>query len=83
MGGGVVPVPHLAALPLHAYRKRTDGPEKIEGGLETLIHEAPNKEWTSFKLRQHFWQQVFTGGRGLLYIERSGSNITGLWPIDP
>jgi HK97 family phage portal protein len=73
----------LAALPLHAYRKSTDGPEKIEGGLETLIHEAPNKEWTSFKLRQHFWQQVFTGGRGLLYIERSGTNITGLWPIDP
>jgi HK97 family phage portal protein len=73
----------LAALPLHAYRKSADGPSKIEGGLETLIHEAPNKEWTSFKLRQHFWQQVFTGGRGLLYIERSGSNIVSLWPIDP
>jgi HK97 family phage portal protein len=73
----------LAALPLHAYRKADKGPEKIEGGLETLIHEAPNREWTSFKLRQHFWQQVFTGGRGLLYIERSGTNITGLWPIDP
>jgi HK97 family phage portal protein len=73
----------LAALPLHAFRKADDGPEKIAGGLETLIHEAPNPEWTSFKLRQHFWQQVFTGGRGLLYIERSGSNIVGLWPIDP
>jgi phage portal protein BeeE len=73
----------LAALPLHAFRKAGDGPEKIAGGLETLIHEAPNPEWTSFKLRQHFWQQVFTGGRGLLYIERSGSNIVGLWPIDP
>lgn len=73
----------LAALPLHAYRKAADGPEKISGGLETLIHEAPNPEWTSFKLRQHFWQQVFTGGRGLLYIERSGSNIVSLWPVDP
>lgn len=73
----------LAALPLHAYRKTDGGPQKIDGGLETLIHEAPNKEWTSFKLRQHFWQQVFTGGRGLLYIERSGSNIVSLWPIDP
>jgi HK97 family phage portal protein len=73
----------LAALPLHAYRKTTKGPEKIEGGLETLIHEAPNAEWTSFKLRQHFWQQVFTGGRGLLWIERSGSNIVALWPINP
>lgn len=73
----------LAALPLHAYRKADAGPEKIAGGLETLVHEAPNFEWTSFKLRQHFWQQVFTGGRGLLWIERSGSNIVALWPINP
>lgn len=73
----------LAALPLHAYRNSADGPTKIAGGLETLIHEAPNPEWTSFKLRQYFWQQVFTGGRGLLWIERSGSNIVGLWPINP
>jgi HK97 family phage portal protein len=73
----------LAALPLHAYRNTDGKGARIEGGLETLIHEAPNPEWTSFKLRQHFWQQVFTGGRGLLYIERSGSNIIGLYPIDP
>ena len=73
----------LAALPLHAYRKADAGPAKINGGLETLIHEAPNPEWTAFKLRQHFWQQVFTHGRGLLWIERSGSNIVGLWPINP
>lgn len=73
----------LAALPLHAFRKAKDGPEKIAGGLETLIHEAPNPQWTSFKLRQYFWQQVFTGGRGLLWIERSGTNITGLYPINP
>lgn len=73
----------LAALPLHAFRNTTKGPQKIKGGLETLIHEAPNAEWTSFKLRQYFWTQVFTGGRGLLWIERSGSNITGLYPLNP
>lgn len=73
----------LAALPLHAYRKTKAGPEKINGGIETLIHEAPNAEWTSFKLRQYFWTQVFTGGRGLMLIERSGSNIVGLYPINP
>jgi HK97 family phage portal protein len=73
----------LAALPLHAFRKTNDGPSKISGGLETLVHEAPNPEWTSFKLRQYFWQQVFTGGRGLLYIERGGGNITGLYPVNP
>lgn len=73
----------LAALPLHSYRNTANGPEKIVGGLQTLIHEAPNPEWTSFRLRQYFWQQVLTGGRGLLWIERSGSNITGLYPINP
>ena len=73
----------LANLPLHTFRKTEEGPEKISGGIETLIHEAPNREWTSFKLRQYFWQQVFTGGRGLLWIERSGSNITGLYPMNP
>lgn len=73
----------LAALPLHVFRTTANGPERLTGGLQTLIHEAPNGEWTSFKLRQYFWQQVFTGGRGLLWIERSGANIVGLWPINP
>jgi HK97 family phage portal protein len=73
----------MAALPKHVYRKTAAGPEKVSGGLQTLVHEAPNGEWTSFKLWQYFWQQVFTGGRGLVWIERSGSNITGLYPINP
>lgn len=73
----------LAALPLHSYRNTKTGPEKISGGLQTLVHDAPNAEWPSFKLRQYFWQQVFTGGRGLIWIERSGTNIIGMWPIDP
>lgn len=73
----------LATLPLHVHRKTAEGTERVQGGLETLIHEAPNPEWTSFKLRQYFWQQVFTGGRGLIWIERSGSNITGLYPVNP
>ena len=73
----------LASIPLHAYRNTKTGAEKISGGIATLIHEAPNAEWTSFKLRQYFWQQVFTGGRGLIWIERSGSNIIGLYPVNP
>lgn len=73
----------LAALPLHVYRNTDAGPEKIKGGIQTVVHEAPNVEWTSFRLRQYFWQQVFTGGRGLIYIERAGTTITGLYPISP
>jgi hypothetical protein len=81
--GGGVPVPHPGGPAAAHLPQHRGGPEKIAGGLQTLIHEAPNPEWTSFKLRQYFWQQVFTGGRGLLWIERSGSNIVGLWPIIP
>lgn len=73
----------LANLSLQLLRADEDGAERISGGLATLIEEAPNPEWDSFRLREYFWAQVFTGGRGLLWIERSGSNITGLWPINP
>ena len=74
----------LANLPLHAYRDRgDDGPERIKGGVQRLLNEAPNGEWTSFGLRKYFWQQVFTGGRGLAWIERAGTTVVGLWPMEP
>lgn len=73
----------LANLSLHLMKSAEDGAERIKGGLATLVEEAPNAEWDSFRLREYFWTQVFTGGRGLLWIERSGSNITGLYPINP
>lgn len=73
----------LAALPIHAYRRTAEGPAKIEGKLEKVIHENPNPGMDSFKFRQYFWQQVFTGGRGLAWIERTGANVEALWPLDP
>lgn len=73
----------LAALPLHAYSRSDKGPKKIAGKMEIVIHENPNPYMDSFKFRQYFWQQVFTGGRGLAWIERTGVNVEALWPIDP
>lgn len=73
----------LATLPIHAYRTTKDGPQKISGKLETVIHDAPNDGQDSFKFRQYFWQQVFTGGRGLAWIERTPQGIEALWPMDP
>jgi HK97 family phage portal protein len=73
----------LANLPLHAYRALKDGGgERIGGQLQRILNEAPNSEWGSFGMRQYFWQQVFTQGRGLAWIERAGSNVVGLWPMD-
>lgn len=73
----------LAALPLHAFRAKSGAAaERISGGLDNLLGDAPNDEWTSFGWRQYFWSQVFTVGRGLSWIERSGTNIVGIWPMD-
>ncbi len=71
----------LASLPLHAYRRGEDKP--LDGDFEMLLNEAPNGEWTSFGWRQYIWQQVFTGGRGPTYIERTGTRAVALWPMDP
>lgn len=73
----------MANLPLLAFRSAETGSERIKGGIAKILNEAPNEEWTSFGWRKYFWHQVFTGGRGLSWIERSGTNIVGIWPMDP
>lgn len=74
----------LAALPLHVWRRRKTGPERLEDAVALVIHENPNDEMDGFKFRQWFWQQVFTGGRGLAWIERNGRrDVVALWPMDP
>lgn len=73
----------MANLPLHAFRVKGDGSERIRGGIQRLLNEAPNPEWTSFGWRKYMWQQVFTGGRGVSWIERSGANVVAIWPMDP
>lgn len=73
----------MATLPLHAYRDGKDGATRLTGKTATTIHDAPNDLMGSFKFRQYFWQQVFTGGRGLAWIERNGREIEALWPMDP
>ena len=73
----------MANLPIHAYADRGEaGSEKLGGKLQRVINEAWNEEWSSFAARQYFWGQVFTAGRGLAYIERTGRNAESLWPLD-
>lgn len=76
----------MASLPIHSFRDRKGSAERAGGRLETIINEAPNDSQGSYKFRQYFWQQVFTGGRGLAWIERSSPSVTGveaIWPLDP
>lgn len=71
----------MATLPLHVYRRSSKGVDRIKGGIQTLIHEAPNAEWTSYDWREYLFWQTFTEGRGLSWIERAGTNIVGIWPM--
>jgi HK97 family phage portal protein len=73
----------LANLPLHAFKAKADGSERIKGHIQKLLNEAPNPEWTSFAWRKYFWQQVFTGGRGVSWIERKDGMPLAIWPMDP
>lgn len=73
----------LASLPLHAYRETKDGAKRLGGKIEAVVHDAPNDNQDSFKFRQYFWQQVFTGGRGLAWIERGPQSVENIWPLDP
>lgn len=73
----------MATLPTHAYRDTKDGPARLTGKTAVTIHEAPNDLMGTAKFWQYFWQQVFTGGRGLAWIERNGPHIEALWPMDP
>lgn len=73
----------LATLPLHAYRDTREGAQRIDGKLGVLVHDNPNPQMDRFKCWRYFWQQVFTGGRGLAWIERKGPNPEAIWPLDP
>jgi HK97 family phage portal protein len=74
----------MANLPLHVYRSQKDASERAGGSIQKLLNEAPNPEWSSFAWRKYFWQQVFTGGRGLSWIERNeAGNPLAIWPMDP
>jgi len=74
----------LAGLPLHVYRKTENGRERVKGPLETLLHDTANDSMSSFEWRKYMFDQVFTGGRCVTYIERSRNGaIKNLWPLDP
>ncbi len=72
----------LAALPLHAYVRKDGSAERENGDFEKVLR-TPTPEMDGFKARQYFWQQVFTGGRGLFWIERNGTKPVNLWPLNP
>lgn len=73
----------IAGLPLHVYSKGKGGAKKKTGKIADLLHSAVNDETTSFDWRKYIFDQVFTHGRGLTYIERDErGNPVNLFPMD-
>lgn len=72
----------LAALPLQTFETGENG-ARIDDEQAQLLSQAPNEEWSGFAWRRYHWQQVFTGGRGMSWIERAGDRVMAIWPMDP
>lgn len=74
----------LAGLPLHVYRKTANGRAKVDNGVAPILNDVANDGMSSFEWLKYSFEQVFTGGRSVTYIERAGNGtVKNLWPLDP
>ena len=74
----------IAGLPLHVFRRVDNGRERVTGGVAPILNENANDDASSFEWLKYTFEQVFTGGRGITYIERTNAGeIVNLWPLDP
>jgi HK97 family phage portal protein len=78
----------LAGLPLKVYRTTRGGYQEVRptagNQLPIILGEAINDGMSSFEWRKYMFDQVFTGGRGITYIERTeGGQVVNLYAIDP
>lgn len=74
----------MAGLPLNLYQKTEDGREKVDSSLAKILHDAWNDETSSFDARKYSYEQVFTSGRSITFIESSAAGkVINLWPLNP
>lgn len=74
----------LAGLPLNVYRKTKQGRKKINGGLQDILHDAPNDTTSSFEWRKYMFERALTGGRGLTFIDRNAAGkVVNLYSLVP
>lgn len=74
----------MASIPFKVF-ERTEGGRQAapDDPAGALLAHAANDETSAFDFRRAYWQDVFTEGRGLAFIER---NVQGdpinLWPLE-
>jgi len=74
----------LASLPKHIYDREEDGERKrLRTEIATILSHSPAEGWTSFAWFQYAFEQVFTEGRFVAYIERNApGRVVNLWPLE-
>ena len=75
----------VASLPLHTYKYAGDGKEKVYShSLYRLLHDEPNKEMTSFTLRETMMTHLLLWGNAYCQIIRNGrGEVLSLHPLLP
>jgi len=75
----------VASLPLHVFKVTDNGSEKAaEHTLYRLLHDEPNREMTSFILRETMLTHLLLWGNSYSQIIRTGRNqIDSLYPLLP
>ena len=74
----------MAGLPLNLYQKTEGGRVKVDSPLARILHDSWNDETSSFDARKYSYEQVFTGGRSITFIESNAAGrVINLWPINP
>lgn len=74
----------LASLPVKSYQTNEEGARaEVKDPISALFNYAANDELNAYAFRQKFWQDLFTYGRALAFIDRNGKGEpVNLWPID-
>lgn len=75
----------LASLPLHLYRYKAGGKERVyDHALYHILHDEPNSEMTSFVFRETLMSHLLIWGNAYAQIIRDGAGrVVGLYPLLP
>lgn len=75
----------FASLPLQVFLNQDSGRVTAnKDPLYSILHDAPNEEWTSFAWRKYSMVNTLIRGRALTFIERNkAGRVMNLWPLDP
>jgi HK97 family phage portal protein len=74
---------HLAALPLNVLAIESEGKEKLDNSLSTLLKHRSNPYQSAFQFKKQLQVDKFTAGNGYAWIDREGGKPVSLWRLSP